>query len=77
MFTKFAVPEWHGIVTSVPTKPELDRDVSSYNAEKSLAVLTAIQQIDTMMPGTFKSKVCDGSVGQLLERLAHVDTVET
>ena len=37
----------------------------------------AIQQNDAMMPGTFNSKVCDGSVSQLLERLAQVDTVET
>ena len=61
----------------MPTKPELERDTSSYNAEKVLAVLTAIQQIDTMMPGTFNSKVCDGSVSHLLERLAQVGTVET
>ena len=76
-YAMFAVPEWRSIVASVPTKSELERDVPSYSAEKVLAVLTAIQQIDAMMPGTFNSKVCDGSVSQLLERLAQVDTVET
>lgn len=75
-FKEYAVPEWHSVVTTVPTKPELDSAITSYDAVTVLAVLTAVGQIDSMMPGTFISKVRDGSVSQLLERLAHVDTVE-
>lgn len=76
-FKMHATPDWQSIVPSVPTSADLERELPSYDAKRVLAALTAIQQIDSMMPGTFKTRVNDGSVSRLLKRLSQVDVAAT
>ncbi|HIW94920.1 MAG TPA: DUF262 domain-containing protein [Candidatus Corynebacterium gallistercoris] len=76
-FKKHAIPNWQSVVTSVPSTDQLERELSSFDAKRVLAVLTAIQQVDSIMPGTFKARVHDGSLSRLLNRLSQVDVAVT